>query len=133
MKRRIAIVTGSRAEYGLLSRLIRLLAEDGRTEPLVVVTGTHLAPEFGMTVTEIEAEGVAIAERVEIVLASDSGLGMAKSLALATMGLAEAFARLTPDLVLVFGDRYEMLGAASAAMAARSVSSPIISSRVWPI
>ncbi len=119
MKRRIAIVTGSRAEYGLLSRLIRLLAEDGRTEPLVVVTGTHLAPEFGMTVTEIEAEGVAIAERVEIVLASDSGLGMAKSLALATMGLAEAFARLTPDLVLVFGDRYEMLGAASAAMALR--------------
>ncbi|HSP16252.1 MAG TPA: UDP-N-acetylglucosamine 2-epimerase [Thermoanaerobaculia bacterium] len=117
--RRICIVTGSRAEYGRLRRLVALLNDDDRTEVRLVVTGSHLAPEFGLTVREIEDEMVRIDERVEIVLDSNSGLGMAKSLGLATMGLAEAFERQQPEIVLVFGDRYEMLGAASAALALR--------------
>jgi GDP/UDP-N,N'-diacetylbacillosamine 2-epimerase (hydrolysing) len=117
--RRICVVTGSRAEYGRLRRLIRLLAEDPRTDVRLVVTGSHLAPGFGLTVREIEAEMVHIDERVEIVLASDTGIGMAKSLGLATMGIAEALARQQPEIVVVFGDRYEMLAAASAALALR--------------
>lgn len=117
--RRVCVVTGSRAEYGLLHWLIRALASDPRTEPIVVVTGSHLAPEHGMTVREIEDDGIAIAERVEILMASDTGVGTAKAMGLATMGLAETFARQKPDLVVVFGDRFEMLAAASAAMALR--------------
>ncbi|KIL97763.1 UDP-N-acetylglucosamine 2-epimerase [Paramagnetospirillum magnetotacticum MS-1] len=117
--RRICVITGSRADYGLQSRLIQLLADDPRTEPRLIVTGSHLVADFGLTVGEIEADGVAIAERVECVQADDSGLGMAKSLGLAVIGLAEALGRQKPDLVVVFGDRYEMLAAASAAMALR--------------
>lgn len=117
--RRICLVSGSRAEYGLLRPLIQSLEADPRTETRLVVTGAHLATAFGHTVDEIEADGTSIHERVPILTADDSGLGMAQAMGRATSGLAEAFVRQAPDLVVVFGDRYEMLGAASAAMALR--------------
>ena len=118
--RRICVVTGSRAEYGLLRPLLDALDTDPRTHTQLLVTGSHLSIEFGNTVTEIEADARRVDERVQILdVADDSGLGMARALGRAVTGLAESFARLAPDLVVVFGDRYEMLGAACAAMTLR--------------
>lgn len=116
MSRRIAIVTGTRAEYGLLKGLIRRVHDAEDTELQLLVTGSHLAPEFGMTVNEIEQDGLPISERIEILLSSDSAVGVAKATALGLIGLAEAYRRLDPDLVVVLGDRYEILAAAAAAL-----------------
>lgn len=118
-RRKIAIVTGTRAEYGLLSPLIREIAGDDGLDLQLVVTGMHLAPQFGLTWREIADDGVPIAEKVEILLASDTPVGIAKSIGVAIMGFAEAFARLGPDILVVLGDRFEVLAAASAALVAR--------------
>lgn len=112
---RICVFTATRAEYGLLSGLLREL--DGRPgiELQLVVSGAHLAPEFGRTAALIEADGFRPAATVEMLLSSDSGVGAAKSLGLAVMGVAEALDRLHPDVLVLLGDRYEALAAAAAA------------------
>lgn len=119
MKRRICVLTGTRAEYGLLYWVIRRIAEDFDLELQLLVTGMHLSPEFGLTVNEITKDGITIAERVEMLLSSDSAVGIAKSMGLGTIGFADAFDRLKPDLLVVLGDRFEVLAAAQAAMIAR--------------
>jgi len=113
--RKICVVTGSRAEYGLLYWLMREIAADPGLRLQVLVTGMHLSPEFGSTYRVIEADGFHIDRRVEMLLSSDSPIAMAKSLGLGTIGSADAFASLEPDAVVVLGDRFEILAAAQAA------------------
>ena len=112
MTRRIAFVTGTRAEYGLLRYVMRGIAADESLTLQLVATGMHLSPEFGLTVTEIEADGFAIDARVEMLVSSDTAVGTAKSMGLGLIGFADAFDRLRPDLVVVLqqtdGDRYEI-------------------------
>lgn len=115
-QRRICVVTGSRAEYGLLYWILHDLRADLDMELQLVVTGMHLAPEFGMTVREIEADGFEISRRVEMLLASDTPGGVAKSMGLGVIGLSDALEQLAPDLVLMLGDRYEILAAAGACL-----------------
>jgi len=115
-RRRIAIVTGSRAEYGLLYWPIRDLLDAPDFEPLLIVTGMHLSQEFGMTVRDIERDGIPIAARVDMLVSSDTPAGIAKSIALGLIGLSDAIERLRPDAMMVLGDRFEILAAAQAAM-----------------
>ncbi len=110
----IAILTATRAEYGLLKPFIRALQEEG-IETRVLVTGTHLSSFFGNTVNEIEADGIEIDERIPILVDSDSPTGISKTMALALSGFADYFARRRPDALLVLGDRYETLAVCSAA------------------
>ncbi|ANJ67136.1 UDP-N-acetyl-D-glucosamine 2-epimerase, UDP-hydrolysing [Halothiobacillus diazotrophicus] len=119
MMRRIAVVTGTRADYGLLYWLIHDLHQAQDLELQLIVTGMHLVPLFGHTVDVIEQDGFPIAARVDIDLDSDEPEAVARSTGLATIGLAEAFARLRPDIVVILGDRFEMLAAASAAFIQR--------------
>jgi UDP-N-acetylglucosamine 2-epimerase (non-hydrolysing)/GDP/UDP-N,N'-diacetylbacillosamine 2-epimerase (hydrolysing) len=114
-KRKIAIVTGSRAEYGLLRWLMEEIQADSRLVLQVVATGMHLSAEFGMTVNEIVRDGFVVAEMVESQLSSDSKIGMVKSLGLGTISMADALRRLSPDVIVLLGDRYEILAAAQAA------------------
>jgi len=116
VSRKIAIVTGTRAEYGLLKRLIARVHEADDTQLQLIATAAHLSPEFGTTVREIEADGFPIAERVEILLSSDSAVGVTKAAGLGMIGFADAFARLQPDVVVVLGDRFEILAASAAAL-----------------
>lgn len=113
---KIAVVTGTRAEYGLFYWLFKAVENNPALELCLLVTGTHLSPEFGLTYTEIEEDGFEIAEKIEILMSSDSPIAIAKSAALAVMGCAEAFSRQQPDILLLLGDRYEALAAAQAAM-----------------
>ncbi len=113
---KICVVTGSRAEYGLLYWVLHDLRDDPAFELQLVVTGMHLAPEFGMTVKDIEADGFAIARRVEMLLSSDSASGAAKSLGLGVIGMSDALEQLRSDVALVLGDRYEMLAVAQACL-----------------
>jgi UDP-hydrolysing UDP-N-acetyl-D-glucosamine 2-epimerase len=117
--RKIAIVTGSRAEYGLLYWLMREISEDPELELQVIVTGSHLSPEFGLSYKKIEEDGFIINEKLEILLSSDTATGMAKSLGLAVIGFADAFQRLQPDMLVILGDRYEIMAAAQASMLLR--------------
>lgn len=120
MKRRsICVVTGTRAEYGLLYWLIKEIQEDPELELQLLATGAHLSPEFGLTYKSIEGDGFLISEKVEMLLSSDSPVGIAKSMGLAMIGSADALQRLKPDLVVLLGDRYEILAVAQAALAAR--------------
>ena len=118
-KRKIAVVTGTRADYGLLYWVLQKIQGDPELILQLVVTGMHLSPEFGLTVKEIEADGFPIAERVERLLSSDTEVGVATSIGLGAMGFAKAFNRLQPDILVLLGDRFEILAAATAAMVAR--------------
>jgi len=118
-QRKICIVTGTRAEYGLLYRLMRNIAEDEQLQLQLVVTGMHLSPEFGLTYREIETDGFMIDAKVEMLLSSDTPVGIAKSMGMGIIGFADVLDRLQPDFIVVLGDRYEILAAAQAAMAAR--------------
>lgn len=118
-KRKICIVTGSRAEYGLLYWLMREIEEDPRLELQLIVTGMHLSPEFGSTYKTIEDDGFTINEKIEMLLSSDSPVGIATSMGLGTIGFAGALERLQPDIMVLLGDRYEILAAAQAALVAR--------------
>lgn len=118
-RRRIAVVTGSRAEYGLLHRLLCEIEASDLLELQLIVTGTHLSAHHGATVSEIEADGHAIAARVDMALDGDSPAALTKAMGRALIGFADVFERLTPDIVVVLGDRYEILAAAEAAMLAR--------------
>jgi GDP/UDP-N,N'-diacetylbacillosamine 2-epimerase (hydrolysing) len=119
MKRKVCIVTGSRAEYGLLRWVMKGINESARLKLQLVVTGMHLSPEFGLTYREIEADGFTIDRRVEMLISSDTPVGIAKSMGLGLLGFADVFAQLKPDLLLILGDRFEILAAATAAMVAR--------------
>ncbi|WP_432703404.1 UDP-N-acetylglucosamine 2-epimerase [Lysinibacillus sphaericus] len=116
MKRKICIVTGTRAEYGLLSNLAKKLQEDKEFDLQMVVTGMHLSPEFGSTYKEIENDGFFINEKIEILLSADSPTSIVKSMGLATISFADAFNRLQPDLLIILGDRFEMLAVAQTAL-----------------
>jgi UDP-N-acetylglucosamine 2-epimerase (non-hydrolysing)/GDP/UDP-N,N'-diacetylbacillosamine 2-epimerase (hydrolysing) len=118
-RRKIAVVTTSRADYSHLYWPLRVLAERVDTELQLIALGAHLSPEFGSTIREIEKDGFQIAARVECLLSSDSDVGMAKTIGVATLGLAEHLGRLRPDIVLLIADRYEMLAPASVALALR--------------
>lgn len=117
-QRKICVVTGSRAEYGLLQPLISALRSDERFEMQLVVTGMHLSPEFGYTVSVIEDDGYEIAERVESLISGDTPSAIAKSIGLGVIGFADTFQRLRPDWLLVLGDRFEIFAAAQAALVA---------------
>lgn len=114
--RKICIVTGSRAEYGLLSRLMSLIDQDAECCLQIIATNMHLSPEFGLTYREIERDGFKIDRKVEMMLSSDSENATAKSVGLAIIGFADAFENLKPDLIVVLGDRYEILAAVTAAL-----------------
>lgn len=119
MTRAVCVVTGSRAEYGLLRRLMRGLSDAPDLRLQIIATGMHLAPEFGDTYREIEEDGFAIDARIEMLLSSDTGSGIAKSMGLGMIGFADALRRLAPDLLLVLGDRFEILAAVTAALVMR--------------
>ena len=114
--KKICVVTGSRAEYGLMSRLMHLIDAETSWQLQIIATNTHLSPEFGLTYREIEADGFTIDRKVEMLLSSDTANGTAKSTGLGMIGLADAYESLQPDLIVLLGDRYEMLAAASAAL-----------------
>ena len=113
--RRIAVVTGSRAEFDIWRPVLAALTETGAFDVELAVTGMHLSPEFGGTASEVEASGYPIAARVETLLSSDTPVGMAKAVGLGIIGFADAWGANPPDLVFVLGDRFEMLAAAEAA------------------
>ena len=118
-KRKICIVTGSRAEYGLLYWLMKSVKKGEDLKLQVVVTGMHLSPEFGNTYREIEADGFRIDKKVELTLSGDTHVAISKSTGLGIIGFSDAYADLQPDLVLVLGDRYELLAASTTALFAR--------------
>jgi GDP/UDP-N,N'-diacetylbacillosamine 2-epimerase (hydrolysing) len=118
-KRKICVVTGTRAEYGLLRYLIKLINDSDDFELQLIVTGTHLSKKFGETYKEIEADGFNINRKIDLLLVSDTPVALAKSTSLGLMGFGDAFESLNPDLVLVLGDRFEILSAVIAAMFAR--------------
>jgi len=117
--KKTCVVTGTRAEYGLLRWVMEGIRQSPELELQLVVTGMHLSPEFGMTVDAIEADGFTIDRKVEMLLSSDTAVGVTKSMGLGMIGFADALAELKPDLMLVLGDRYEIFAAAASAMIAR--------------
>lgn len=114
--RKICVVTGTRAEYGLLAPLMSLLKQDSDIDFQLVVTGAHLSAQHGSTLKFIEQDGFVANALVDLALSDDSALGVANAAGRATSQLADAFAKLKPDVVVVLGDRYEILGAAQAAL-----------------
>jgi UDP-hydrolysing UDP-N-acetyl-D-glucosamine 2-epimerase len=119
MSRKVCVVTGSRAEYGLLALLMREIAEDNALALQLVVTGAHLSPRFGESWREIADDDFRIDAKVDIGIDGDSRLAAARAMGRAVSGLAEAFDRLRPDVAVVLGDRYEILAAAEAALLLR--------------
>lgn len=117
--RKICVVTGTRAEYGLLRWVMEGIRDSDLLDLQVVVTGAHLSPEFGLTYRDIEEDGFTIDRKVEMLLSSDTAVGVSKSVGLAIIGLAEAFDALKPDMVLLVGDRFEIWAAGTAATLAR--------------
>ncbi|WP_442594285.1 UDP-N-acetylglucosamine 2-epimerase [Neobacillus sp. D3-1R] len=117
--RKICVVTGTRAEYGLLYWLMKEIQMDNELELQIIVTGMHLSPEFGLTYQSILQDGFQIDEKVEMLLSSDSAVGITKSIGLGTIGFADALDKLKPDLLVLLGDRFEILAAAQAALVAR--------------
>lgn len=114
--RKIAVFTGSRAEYGLLSRLMGMLRDDPAVQLQVIAGAMHYSPEFGQTWQAIVADGHRIDAKVESLLASDTASGVVKSLGLGTIGMADALERLAPDVLVILGDRFEALAAAQSAL-----------------
>jgi UDP-hydrolysing UDP-N-acetyl-D-glucosamine 2-epimerase len=121
MPRKVCVVTGSRAEYGLLHWVLHDLRAHPDIELQLVATGTHLAPEFGCTVDEIERDGFVVDLRVEMLVSGDTPAAIARSVALGVIGMSDALHRLRPDIVLVLGDRFEMLAVAQACLLQRVV------------
>lgn len=115
-KRKICVITGSRAEYGLLYWLMKAIAADPELELQIIVTGAHLSPEFGLSSKTVEADGFTACDKLEILLSSDTSTGMAKSLGLGVISFADALNRWQPDILVVLGDRYEIMAAAQVAL-----------------
>ena len=114
--RTIGVVTTARSDYGCLLPVLRAIERDPELRLHLIVGGMHLSPEFGRTVEQIERDGFPIADRVELLLSSDTALGTAKSIGLGVMGFAESYARVRPDVLVAFGDRFEMHAAVLAAL-----------------
>lgn len=114
--RKICVFTGTRADYGIMSRLVHLIDKDPDLQLQIIATNMHLSPEFGMTYKEIENDGFKIDKKVEMMLSSDTATGTVKSMGLALIGFADALEDLKPDLAVILGDRYEMLAAAEACL-----------------
>ncbi len=119
MKRTIAVITTSRADYGHLYWPLRDLSNHESVDLRIIALGPHLSPEFGNTIQELEKDGFQIASRVECLLSSDTDVGMAKTIGLATLSLADVLGQMRPDVLLLIADRYEMLAPASVALALR--------------
>src|SRR5437762_6077962 len=119
MKRKICVVTGTRAEYGLLRWVMEGIRESPTLDLQIIATGMHLSPEFGLTYREIEKDGFHIDRKLEMLLSSDTPTGLAKSMGLGLIAFADALRELQPNLLLVLGDRFEIFSAAAAAMVAR--------------
>lgn len=115
-QRKIAVVTGTRAEYGLLRGLLDEIELDQDLQLQLIVTGMHLSPEFGLTYRDIEKDHFHIDAKVEMLLSSDTSVGVAKSVGVGIFGFTDAFERLKPDIIVVLGDRFEILAAAQTAM-----------------
>jgi len=116
MERKICVVTGSRADYGLLYWLMKEIQEDTELVLQIVVTGMHLSPEFGLTYQQIEDDGFKIEAKVEMLLSSDTSIGTAKSVGLGVIGFADVLNNLKPEILVVLGDRFEILAAVQAAI-----------------
>ena len=119
MKRKICIITGTRAEYGLLRWVMQGIKDDNELTLQIIATGTHLSPEFGLTYKAIEQDGFQIDRKVEMLTSSDTSVGIAKSMGLGLIGFADALHELQPDLIVVLGDRFDIFSAVSAALVAR--------------
>ncbi|MGR5000284.1 UDP-N-acetylglucosamine 2-epimerase [Vibrio celticus] len=117
--KKVAVFTGTRAEYGLLFWLLKDIQSDPVLTLQLLVSGMHLSPEFGDTYKQIEKDGFQIDEKIEILLSSDSPVGTAKSMGLGVLGFADALSRLAPDVLVILGDRFEALAAAQTAMILR--------------
>ncbi len=119
MNMKVAVFTGTRAEYGLLFWLLKDIQNDQELHLQLLVSGMHLSPEFGETYQQIEKDGFIIDEKIEILLSSDSAVGTAKSMGLGVLGFSDALSRLQPDVLVILGDRFEALAAAQTAMILR--------------
>lgn len=117
--RNICVITGTRAEYGLLYWVMKSIDLDPKLNLQLIATGMHLSSEFGLTYNQIEKDGFIINKKVEVLLSSDTSIGISKSIGLGMISFAEAYQELKPDIVLVLGDRFEIFSAVSAAMIAR--------------
>ncbi len=117
--RRVAVLTSSRADFSHLYWPLKALAEHPAIELRLIAMGSHLSPEFGTTIKDIERQGFTVDERVECLLSSDMDTGMARTIGIATLSLTDVFDRLRPDLLLLIADRYELLAAAAAALSLR--------------
>ncbi|MDK2597579.1 UDP-N-acetylglucosamine 2-epimerase [Pseudoalteromonas obscura] len=117
--RKVAVFTGTRAEYGLLYWVIKGLELSPEAELQLYVGGMHLSPEFGKTIDQIEADNFQVCEKLEFLLSSDTPVGIAKSMGLALIGAADALERTKPDLLVVLGDRFESMAICQAAMVAQ--------------
>lgn len=114
--RKICVFTGTRADYGIMSQLMKLINNDPALQLQIIATNMHLSPEFGLTYKEIESDGFHIDKKVEMLLSSDTPNGTVKSMGLGVIGFADALESLQPDLAIILGDRYEMLAAAEACL-----------------
>lgn len=119
MKRKICVITGTRAEYGLLRWVMEGIHKEETLTLQIIATGMHLSPEFGLTFKNIEKDGFKIDRKIEMLTSSDTSVGIAKSMGLGLIGFADALNDLKPDLIVVLGDRFEIFAAVSAAMVAR--------------
>ncbi len=119
INKRVCVVTGSRAEFGLLQGLMKEIHKDPNLHLKIVATGMHLSPEFGMTCNDIEKEGFVIERKIEMLLSSDTPVGISKSVGLGVISLSEVFDQFKPEIVVLLGDRFEILAAAIAAVIAR--------------
>jgi GDP/UDP-N,N'-diacetylbacillosamine 2-epimerase (hydrolysing) len=119
MSRKICIITGTRAEYGLLRWVMQGIKDDSNLTLQIIATGMHLSPEFGLTYREIERDGFKIDRKVEMLTSSDTSVGVSKSMGLGMIGFSDALNELEPDLIVVLGDRFEIFAAVSAALVAR--------------
>jgi GDP/UDP-N,N'-diacetylbacillosamine 2-epimerase (hydrolysing) len=119
MSRKICIITGARADYGLVRWVMQGIKDDPELNLQVIATGMHLSPEFGLTYREIEKDGFQIDRMVEMLTSSDTAVGIAKSMGLGLIGFADALNDLKPDLIVVLGDRFEIFSAVAAALVAR--------------
>ena len=114
--RKIGVVTSSRADYGLLKNLLLKIESEPNLDLFLFVTGSHLSPEFGNTVEEIIIDGLKITKKLEIIMSSDSEASICKSLGLAMISFSDCFENYKPDLLLILGDRYEMMAASCSAL-----------------
>ena len=118
-KRKICAVTGTRAEYGLLYWLMKSIEDNPMLELQIIATGMHLSPEFGLTYREIEKDSFTINRNIEMLLSADTPSAISKSTGLGLIGFADAYNELDPDIVVILGDRFELLAASTAALYAK--------------